>query len=218
MSKWRKGALSLVFAALALAGCDMPRNDAQAPAAPGATAAQTQNAAPAYYVTVDLRQSHFTLDPFEHARDSWNAVEFALPASKAQYDRLNKGDNLVDKFRSASFWIDGSIGSTKMTVEGKPAVRADADATAYKVKLQLYQSNLSLDPFKHLKNSGNAIEFNWEVPGNVYNEMKVGDDLIKDGFRTGSFVLKGSVGKWHLKVAEKNGPSLQPAATKSPAR
>lgn len=210
----KKGLAAVFAAAVLLSGCDMP------PPSPQATQTETtrveQQAAPAYFVQVDLRQSHFTLDPFEHLKDGMNAVQFPLPTAKAQYDKLKKGDNLVDKFRAASFWIEGSIGSTEMTIDKMPAIAADADASAYNVKLKLYQSNFTLDIGKHIKNAANAVEFNWQVPGNVYNEMKVGDDLVKDGFRAGSFWMKGSVGSWHLQVLEKNGlaPSQQPPAPK----
>ncbi|MEZ0261170.1 MAG: hypothetical protein ACAH80_09180 [Alphaproteobacteria bacterium] len=207
----RKGLAAVFAAAVLLTGCDVPPpSQQQATQTQTRRVEQTQQAAPAYYVQVDLRQSHFTLDPFEHMKDRWNAVQFPLPASKAQYEKLKQGDNLVDKFRSASFWIEGSIGSTKMTVDKLPAIAADADASAYNVKLRLYQSNFTIDIGKHIKNSANAVEFNWQVPGNVYTEMKVGDDLVKDGFRAGSFWMKGSVGSWHLQVLEKNGPASAP--------
>lgn len=217
MKRFSRTGLAAIFAAaVLLSGCDAPPPSQQATQTAPVRVEQTQQASPAYYVQVDLRQSHFTLDPFEHAKDSWNAVQFPLPASKAQYEKLHKGDNLVDKFRAASFWIEGSLGSTKMTVDKIPAVAADADASAYNVKLKLYQSHFTLDIGKHIKDASNAVEFNWQVPGNVYNEMKVGDDLVKDGFRAGSFWLKGSAGSWHLKVLEKNGPApaQQPQAPK----
>lgn len=201
---WRKGALGVAFMAALLAGCDVQNNPN--PEVQRATQTATQSAqAPAYFVNVDLRQSHFSLDPFKHMADSWNASQFPLPTSKALYEKLKKGDNLVDEFRSASFWIEGSIGNTEMTVKDIPAVEADADPSAYRVKFELYQSNMSLDVMKHIKNAANKVEFNWEVPGNIYNSIKVGDDMVTDGFRVGSFALKGSVGAWHLRVKEKNG-------------
>lgn len=213
-NKWRRGALGVVFMAALLAGCDVQNNPN--PAVQQQTRAATQTAqAPAYFVNVDLRQSHFSLDPFKHIGDAMNASQFPLPTSKALYEKLKKGDNLVDEFRSASFWIEGSIGNTEMTVKDMPAVQPDADASAYRVKFELY----SLDIMKHIKNAANKVEFNWEVPGNIYENLKVGDDMVTDGFRVGSFALKGSVGAWHLRVKEKNGlapNSPQPKAAAQP--
>ncbi|MEZ0225141.1 MAG: hypothetical protein ACAH83_11350 [Alphaproteobacteria bacterium] len=205
MRAWKKG-LAAIFMAAALAGCDT------APPGPsnGASAAASQpekQAEGAYYVRVDLRQSHFSLNPFTHAGDAWNAVDFALPTAKARHQQLHAGDNLVDEFRTASLFFAGSIGDTKMTVKDVPAVSDAADTNACRVQLELRQSSFTIDIGKHIKNSLNAIKFDWDVPGDVYQNMKVGDDLIEHGFRTGSLVIKGSVGNWHLKVLEKKGPA-----------
>lgn len=100
----------------------------------------------------------------------------------------------------------GSFGDQELSVESIPQVSTNADKTACNVVLELRQSNFSLDVTKHIKNKFNAVKFEWQVPGSVYTNLNVGDDLIKDGFRSGSFVLKGSVGSWHLKVVEKKGP------------
>lgn len=203
MKAWKQG-LAAIFMAAALSGCDAPANRAANNSAPAATQPAEQ-AEGAYYVRVDLRQSHFSLNPFTHANDSWNAVDFALPTARTRYQQLQAGDNLVDEFRTASLFITGSIGDTKMTVKDVPAVSETADASACRVQLELRQSNFTIDIGKHIKNSLNAVKFDWDVPGDVYRNMKVGDDLIEHGFRTGSFVMKGSVGNWHLKVLEKKG-------------
>ncbi|TAL28953.1 MAG: hypothetical protein EPN97_13935 [Alphaproteobacteria bacterium] len=209
MQAWKKG-LTAIFMAAALSGCDAPP-PGQQPVNNRATTAAAQpvkQQAGAYYVTVDLRQSHSILfsDPTEHIKDAVNAMQFALPTAKARYGQLHKGDNLVDKFRAASFWIEGNLGSTKMSVQEVPAVSETADTSACRVQLLLSQSNFTLDLAKHLKNSLNAVKFDWDVPADVYQNMKVGDDLIEHGFRAGSFIVKGSVGSWHLKVLEKKGP------------
>ena len=123
----KKGLAAVFAAAVLLSGCDMPppqQNQNGQQATQTQTTRVEQQAAPAYFVQVDLRQSHFTLDPFEHLKDGMNAVQFPLPPAKAQYDKLKKGDNLVDKFRAASFWIEGSIGSTEMKIHQMPAIAA----------------------------------------------------------------------------------------------
>jgi hypothetical protein len=194
MKALKKG-LAAAFLAVAMTGCDQAP---QPPAQPAAT----------YYVDVDLRQSHSILfsDLDQHMKDAMNAVDFALPTSKARYQQLHEGEDLVDAFRAASFWISGTIGDTKLSVKDLPPVNPTADSSSCRVELELRQSHFNLSLSDHIKDAANAVKFDWDVPGDVYNNMKVGDDLIENGFRTGSFVMNGSVGNWHLKVLEKKGP------------
>jgi hypothetical protein len=209
MKAWKKG-LAAIFMAAALAGCDVPPNQPGQNAAPQSATqtAPVKKGAGSYYVNVDLRESHSILfsDPSEHVRDAMNATQFALPTAKARYAQLHRGDNLVDKFRAASFWVGGSLGSTKMSVDEVPAVRDDADASACRVQFELSQSHFTLSLGQHLKDAGNKIKFDWDVPGDAYKNMNVGDDLIEHGFNTGSLIIRGRVGNWHLKVLEKKGP------------
>ena len=204
--------LAAVFLAAVLAGCD--GNVQQQPAA-NANPAAAQAAAPkaaekhgagAYYVQVRLKQSHFSLDLGTHIKDAANAVDFALPTAKARYEQLHKGQDLVDAFRAASAWISGSLGDTRLTVRDVPEVDSAADPSACRVQLELRQSHFNLSLSDHIKDAANAVKFDWDVPGNVYQNLNVGDDLIEHGFRAGSFVMHGSVGAWHLKVTEKKGP------------
>jgi hypothetical protein len=204
MRTWKTG-LAAVFMAVAMTGCDNTSQQ-QAHYSPASTNQPAEKqGAEAYYVDVRLRQSHFTLDIGEHIKDAANAVDFALPTAKSRYAQLHAGDNLVDQFRAASFWISGSLGDTKLTVKDLPAVSASADPTACRVQLELRQSHFNLSIGDHIKDAANAVKFDWDVPGNVYQNLNVGDDLIEHGFRAGSLIMKGSVGSWHLKVIEKKG-------------
>lgn len=201
-----KGLAAAFLAAAALTGCDpAPRQTASAPSHVSATAPAPKGA-DAYYVTVHLKQSHFSLDPGTHIKDAMNAVDFALPTAKARYEQLHRGEDLVDAFRAASFWIEGSVGDTKLTIKDVPAVDSAADASACRVRLELRQSHFNLDIGDHIRDHFNAVKFDWDVPGNVYQNLHVGDDLIAHGFRTGSLIVNGSVGSWHLKVIDKEGP------------
>ena len=199
---WAKTGLAAVFlAAAALTGCDgnvqqtaaNPNAAASAPAA--APKLPEKHGAGAYYVQVRLKQSHFSLDLGTHIKDAANAVDFALPTAKARYEQLHKGEDLVDAFRAASFWISGSVGDTRMTVRDVPAVDPGADSSACRVQLELRQSHFNLNLSDHIKDAANAVKFDWDVPGNVYQNLNVGDDLIEHGFRAGSFVMHGSVGR-----------------------
>ena len=72
----------------------------------------------------------------------------------------------------------------------------------YILKLKLKQSHISLSISKHLKDAANAIEFELPVDKDFYKSLKVGDEII-DEFRSGSFILYGSFGKWKMKVVGK---------------
>ena len=72
-----------------------------------------------YIVEFELKQTHLTLDLFEHAKDAMNAITFELPVDKAFYDAVNYGDVIVDRFRSGSLIMNGSFGKWKMTVKRK---------------------------------------------------------------------------------------------------
>lgn len=72
-----------------------------------------------YIVRLKLKQSRVSLSLTEHAKDAMNAVEFDMPVDKQFYDSVNVGSELVDKFRSGSFIMNGSFSSWKVTVVGK---------------------------------------------------------------------------------------------------
>lgn len=72
-----------------------------------------------YIIEFELKQSHLTLDLFEHAKDAMNAITFELPVDKTFYDSVEEGDVIVKKFRSGSLIINGSFGNWKMTVHKK---------------------------------------------------------------------------------------------------
>jgi len=72
-----------------------------------------------FFIELDLRQSHFTLDWEKHAKDAMNALQFSLPVDEDFYNEVKAGQPLVDKFRSGSAWVEGSFGSWKVTVNKK---------------------------------------------------------------------------------------------------
>lgn len=72
-----------------------------------------------YIVTLEIRQTHFTIDPFEHWKDKENALNLPILVSEEYYNAVYTGMVLDDSFRVGSFWIDGSIGNWKITVINK---------------------------------------------------------------------------------------------------
>lgn len=69
-----------------------------------------------YVITLDIRQSHFTLDIGQHMKDEMNAIELQLPVDKEYYDSLEEGQVLDDTFRMGSFLLTGSYGSWDIKV------------------------------------------------------------------------------------------------------
>jgi len=72
----------------------------------------------------------------------------------------------------------------------------------YILKIHLKQSHFSLDISKHIKDAINAIDFELPVDKDFYNSVSVGTRIV-DEFRTGSFILYGSIGDWEITVKDK---------------
>lgn len=72
----------------------------------------------------------------------------------------------------------------------------------YIVTFECTQSHFTLDLSEHLKDSINKLTFEVPVDKDYYDKVKVGDKII-DSFRMGSFIMKGSLGKWKIKVMDK---------------
>lgn len=69
-----------------------------------------------YVITLEIKQSHFTLDVEEHVKDAMNKVELEIPVDKQYFDSLNEGDVLDDSFRFGSWLMKGSYGSWKVKI------------------------------------------------------------------------------------------------------
>lgn len=72
----------------------------------------------------------------------------------------------------------------------------------YILSLRLKQSRFSLDLGKHAKDAMNAIEFDLPVDKQLYDQVRVGTELVDD-FRSGSFIMNGSFSSWKIKVKNK---------------
>ena len=76
------------------------------------------------------------------------------------------------------------------------------EANYYIVEFEIKQSHFSLDISEHLKDSINKLTFEIPVDKDYYNKVYVGQE-INDSFRMGSFIMKGSIGKWKITVKNK---------------
>ena len=68
-------------------------------ASPPAKAAMPPGAPPAFVLTLEAKQLHWTLDPIEHLKDHINALQFDIPADPAFCRDVKVGTLLDDRFR-----------------------------------------------------------------------------------------------------------------------
>lgn len=77
-----------------------------------------------------------------------------------------------------------------------------SDETKYIMTFEIKQSHFTLDLGEHLKDSANKISIPVMVDKDYYDYYEIGD-TVKDDFRMGSFIFKGSYGKWKVTVKDK---------------
>ena len=75
-----------------------------------------ENGTAKYVLTLEIKQSHFTLDISEHLKDSMNAIEIQIPVDKEYYDSVEVGQNIADEFRMGSLVFKGTFGNFKFSV------------------------------------------------------------------------------------------------------
>lgn len=78
-----------------------------------------ENGIAKYVLTLEIKQSHFSLDISEHLKDSMNAIEIQIPVDKEYYDSVEVGQNIADEFRMGSFIFKGTYGNFKVSVISK---------------------------------------------------------------------------------------------------
>lgn len=72
-----------------------------------------------YVITLNISQSHFTLDVGKHIKNAMNDIEIQLPVDKEFYDSVEVGDLLDNSFRVGSLLMEGSFGKWKVKVAAK---------------------------------------------------------------------------------------------------
>jgi outer membrane murein-binding lipoprotein Lpp len=80
---------------------------------------KTEKGLESYILTINIKQSHFTLDIGQHIKDEMNDISIEIPVDKEFYDAVEVGDIINDEFRWGSLILKGSIGSWDVTVENK---------------------------------------------------------------------------------------------------
>ena len=71
------------------------------------------------------------------------------------------------------------------------------DSKNYVIVLHVTQTHYTLDITEHIKDSMNTVDIPMPITKEFYDSVNVGD-IINDDFRVGSFVVKGSFGKWKI--------------------
>lgn len=72
----------------------------------------------------------------------------------------------------------------------------------YIVTYEISQSHITFDISEHIKDSMNTITMEIPVDKEYYDSLIIGQD-IKDDFRIGSLIMKGSWGSWKVSVKDK---------------
>lgn len=85
--------------------------------------AEETNARTVYMVEIDIRNSSFSLDLGKHLRNAMNAIQMEIPVDKAFYDSVQVGQELKSGFKTASFFMKGSISSIKVKCTRKWTVQ-----------------------------------------------------------------------------------------------
>ncbi len=93
---------------------------------------------------------------------------------------------------AAEKWEDTSNNTTWTFNESK----------MYIIEFEVKQSHFTLDVSEHFKDSMNKFTFEVPVDKEYYNSLRVGQE-ISNNFRMGSFIMKGSIGKWKITVKNK---------------
>lgn len=76
------------------------------------------------------------------------------------------------------------------------------DDIVYVIELEISQTHATLNIKEHLKDSMNAINIPIQVSEEYYYSVEEGD-TVSDEFRVGSFVFKGSIGSWDIRIVDK---------------
>ena len=70
-------------------------------------------------MTLEIKQTHYTLDLEQHLKDEMNEITIQIPVDKEYYDSVSVGTVIDDSFRMGSMIMKGSFGKWKVTVKDK---------------------------------------------------------------------------------------------------
>lgn len=81
------------------------------------------NSEPIYLLTLEIKQSTFTLNLAEHAKNAINAISMQIPVSKTFYDSVSIGQNISEEFKYGSLVLNRDFSKLKVKVKNKEIKR-----------------------------------------------------------------------------------------------
>jgi len=72
-----------------------------------------------YLITLEIRQSTFSLDIGQNIKNRINSIEFTIPVSKEFYASVDIGTKLNNTFKWGSFVFDGDFSKLNVTIKNK---------------------------------------------------------------------------------------------------
>lgn len=79
---------------------------------------------PVYLLTLEIKQSTFTLDLAEHAKNAINAITLQIPVSYTFYNKVSIGQNISEEFKYGSLILNGDFSKLKVKVKNKEIKRS----------------------------------------------------------------------------------------------
>ena len=79
---------------------------------------------PVYLLTLEIKQSTFTLDLAEHAKNDINAITLHIPVSYTFYNKVSIGQNISEEFKYGSLILNGDFSKLKVKVKNKEIKRS----------------------------------------------------------------------------------------------
>ena len=74
---------------------------------------------PVYLLTLEIKQSTFTLDLAEHATNAINAITLQIRVSYTFYNKVSIGQNISEEFKYGSLILNGDFSKLKVKVKNK---------------------------------------------------------------------------------------------------
>ena len=79
---------------------------------------------PVYLLTLEIKQSTFTLNIAEHAKNAMNAITLQIPVSYTFYNKVSIGQNISEEFKYGSLILNGDFSQLKVKVKDKEVKRS----------------------------------------------------------------------------------------------
>ena len=79
---------------------------------------------PVYLLTLEIKQSTFTLDLAEHTKNAINAITLQIPVSYKFYTKVSVGQNISEEFKYGSLILNGDFSKLKVKIKNKEVKRS----------------------------------------------------------------------------------------------